>query len=459
MLEIRRSSGLFRLRTGPEIEKRVTFENTGPFQVPGVVAMRIDGCTDPSGLSPADGALMVIINASDDPRTLGYYPDETWNLHPVQAASADPVVRTARHDASGFFVPARTTAVFRRAAQTSCAPYPRELFVRGVNGDWSDNPDRRLVFLGGVDYSATFPVNAGAQQFKVADSNWTGDTNCGAPGGGLTARLGVPAALYCANDSGNIGLAAPVAGDYTFSLDATDTASPLLTVEKTPPTPLTLFVRGITGDWSANPARALTWDGTSRYQVVIDGLPANAGQQFKVADNDWGGSNNGATNCGAGASPTVTPGTPYALNCSNSSGNLEITFPTAGSWLFSVDATNPAAWQLTVEKTPVDVSLFLRGLQNDWSDGAQNLMRYVGAGEYRTSKILAAGADDFKIADSGWTAATNCGASTAVQIGTPLPLDCSSNSGNIGFTAPAPGSYVFSLKYGGAAPELTVSGP
>ncbi len=464
MLEIRRSSPLFRLRSGAEVEKRVSFENTGPFQVPGVIAMRIDGCADPSGLTPPEGALMVIFNASDDPRTLALYPDETWTLHPVQAASADATVQTAAHDADGFTVPARTTAVFRRAAQTSCAPYPRELFVRGVDGDWSANPARLLTFLGGSDYSATFPVNTGAQSFKVADANWVADTNCGGATAGVNVNLGDPVELLCSNDSQNLGLNAPVAGDYTFSLDASDTVNPLLTVEKTPPTPLSLYVRGITGDWSANPARQLAWDGTSKWQVVIDNLPANTAQGFKIADADWGGTSGGATNCGAGATNVVTVGTPFTLNCNNSSGDLSLTVATAGSYLFSVDASNPAALALTVEKTPFDLALYLRGLADDWSSDPPNRLSYTGGGVYRIAKILGAGADDFKIADADWGAsnngATNCGAATPVVIGTALPLDCSGPSPNINFTAPSAGTYVFSLAVPQAgAPELTVTGP
>ncbi len=468
MLEIRKSSPLFRLRTGNEVEKRVKFENTGPFQVPGVIAMRIDGCTDPSGLTPPEGALMVIFNASDDPRTLALYPSETWTLHPVLAASADATVRTASHNANGFTVPARTTAVFRRAAQVSCAPYPRELFVRGGFNDWG-NPTPtdayKLAFLGGVNYAVSSPIAAaGAYEFKIADANWTADTNCGAGAAGGNVRLGVPQTLECQGNSGNLAITAPAAGNYTFSLDASSTLNPVLTVERTPPTPLALFVRGITGDWSANPVRELAWDGVSKWQVVIDNLPANAAQDFKIADADWGGSNGGATNCGAGATATVTVGTPYTLNCDNNSGNLNMTLPAAGSYLFSVDAANPAALQLTVEKTPFDLALYLRGLNNDWSSDPPNRFSYTGGGVYRIAKTVAAGADDFKIADADWGSsnggATNCGASSAVAIGTPLPLDCSNNSANINFTAPSPGSYVFELTVpGSGTPSLLVTGP
>jgi len=407
---------------------------------------------------------MVIVNASDDSRTLGLYPDETWTLHPVLAASADPVVQTSTHSASGFFVPARTTAVFVRAEQTSCAPYARELFVRGGFNSWAADDAFKFAFLGGVDYAVTSPVTAGSYEFKVADENWIADTNCGAPegAGGLNVALGAPTPLICASNSQNLALTAPADGNYVFELDASDTAAPVLTVSTEPVFgDTTLYVRGGFTDWGTS--APFEWDAVDKYQVVIDGLTA-ASYEFKVADADWGGTNGGITNCGAGADGTVTPGVPYTLNCNNSSGNLSIAFPVAGSYLFSVDAANPASLLLTVEKTPFDLDLFIRGLAGDWSDGPRNAMRYVGGRVYRGTKFLSAGADDFKIADSDWGGttggATNCGASTPIEIGTPLALDCSDSSGNIGITVPTLGTYDFSLLVPeSGAPELTVSGP
>jgi alpha-1,6-glucosidase-like protein len=60
--------------------------------------------------------VVVLLNAAPNTQTL-VVPDlarRRLRLHPVQAASADPVVRTARfHRASGSFtVPGRTAAVF-----------------------------------------------------------------------------------------------------------------------------------------------------------------------------------------------------------------------------------------------------------------------------------------------------------------------------------------------------------
>jgi hypothetical protein len=62
------------------------------------------------------GLVVVLLNADPDTQTLEV-PElarRPLRLHPVQSASADPVVRTARfHRASGTFtVPGRTAAVF-----------------------------------------------------------------------------------------------------------------------------------------------------------------------------------------------------------------------------------------------------------------------------------------------------------------------------------------------------------
>jgi pullulanase len=467
LLAIRKSSPLFRLRDQSQIDQRVKFYNTGPFQIPGVVAMGIDGCTEP-GFEPSEGALMVVFNASDDPRTLNLFGGEAWTLHPVQAASSDPVVKTARHDAAGFFVPARTTAVFRRASQTSCAPYPRDMFVRGGFNDWG-NPtpteQYKLQFLGGKDYSVSAPIGtAGNYEFKIADAGWTASTNCGAGAAGDGVRLGIPLTLECRNDSGNLKLAAPTAGNYTFALNAADLAMPVLTVTKSAPTPLTLFVRGGFNDWGNGPAPTapLAWDGVSSYRTLIGGLSA-ATYEFKIADNGWGESTDGATNCGGATGGTsVTIGTPYTLTCANSSQNMGITFPSAGSYLFAINWANPAAPQLTVEQLPIEAAVFVRGIGGDWSDGAQNQMAYLGGGFYSLNKAVAATANDFKIASSDW-ATLDCGAGTAggtVTVGTPLALACGAGTGNLSVTPARAGTYTFTFKrIDASSGELTVTGP
>jgi pullulanase-type alpha-1,6-glucosidase len=113
MLQIRRSSALFRLPTEAEVSERLAFHNTGPGQVPGLIVMSLyDGYGD---VDLATEQIISLFNATDDPVVFPFASSgRAFELHPVQAASADPVVQTAYFDITGeaFHVPARTTAVF-----------------------------------------------------------------------------------------------------------------------------------------------------------------------------------------------------------------------------------------------------------------------------------------------------------------------------------------------------------
>jgi pullulanase-type alpha-1,6-glucosidase len=116
VLAIRRTSPLFRLRTEQDVKDRLRFYNTGPSQVPGVLAY---------GLSDATGAVdrlfsrvVVLLNADPASRsvTVGELVGQKLRLHPLHLLSADARVRTATFDrASGTFtVPGRTAVVFVR---------------------------------------------------------------------------------------------------------------------------------------------------------------------------------------------------------------------------------------------------------------------------------------------------------------------------------------------------------
>ncbi|GAB4574388.1 MAG: pullulanase-type alpha-1,6-glucosidase [Anaerolineae bacterium] len=115
ILQIRRSTPLFRLRTGAEVMARVQFHNTGPDQVPGLIVMSISDLTA-EDLDPAHELVVVVFNVTPEPitYTVSDLAGMGLVLHPVQAASVDPVVQGAAFDAASgtFSVPARTTAVF-----------------------------------------------------------------------------------------------------------------------------------------------------------------------------------------------------------------------------------------------------------------------------------------------------------------------------------------------------------
>ncbi|MFQ5601200.1 MAG: pullulanase-type alpha-1,6-glucosidase, partial [Candidatus Krumholzibacteriia bacterium] len=116
MLRIRKSSPLFRLRTAEDIQSCVRFHNTGPEQIPGLIVMSL---TDAAGVADLDPELECIVVLFNAHREGLCFEDHTlaplaFELHPVQQASADPVVRTSRFDlpTRTFCIPARTTAVF-----------------------------------------------------------------------------------------------------------------------------------------------------------------------------------------------------------------------------------------------------------------------------------------------------------------------------------------------------------
>jgi pullulanase-type alpha-1,6-glucosidase len=121
-LTIRRDEPLLRLRTAHDIESRLSFFNTGPDQVPGVIVMLLrdaggPGSGDLADLDPDSGGLLVVFNAS--PRRVNIAIEQlagtTWLLHPVQAEGVDADALRGAYvtGANGrVSVPALSTVVF-----------------------------------------------------------------------------------------------------------------------------------------------------------------------------------------------------------------------------------------------------------------------------------------------------------------------------------------------------------
>ncbi|WP_432921703.1 pullulanase-type alpha-1,6-glucosidase [Microbispora sp. CA-135349] len=113
-LRIRYSSPAFSLGSAAEIGRRVSFPPSG---APGVIVMRIDA----TGVDPVNTAIYVVFNATGTTAApaVAALKGARAALHPVQAASGDPVVRRASADpaAGTLTVPARTVAVFTQTHQ------------------------------------------------------------------------------------------------------------------------------------------------------------------------------------------------------------------------------------------------------------------------------------------------------------------------------------------------------
>ena len=135
LLEIRASSELFNLVTLEEVQEQLAFHATGPDGPLGVIAMSLTGGTD--GFTD----VLVVINAGVVEATVddASIAEGDWELHPVQQASFDEVVRTATAADGAFTVPAHTTAVFVQPEETE-PPAPEMPTDRRqcFHGGWRD---------------------------------------------------------------------------------------------------------------------------------------------------------------------------------------------------------------------------------------------------------------------------------------------------------------------------------
>ncbi|WP_346837495.1 pullulanase-type alpha-1,6-glucosidase [Microbulbifer sp. SAOS-129_SWC] len=113
-LAIRNSSPLFRLTDASAVGQHLSFLNTGPEQVPGLIAMQLQ---DESGnIDRRYQRVVVLFNGDDD--TVQFTSDALRGLHlqqhPLQRHSADTRLHDVQfdRDSGSFTLPGRTTAVF-----------------------------------------------------------------------------------------------------------------------------------------------------------------------------------------------------------------------------------------------------------------------------------------------------------------------------------------------------------
>ncbi|MER6060111.1 pullulanase-type alpha-1,6-glucosidase [Streptomyces sp. NPDC001792] len=108
LLRIRTTEKAFSLGTAGQVQDRLSFPLSGKDETPGVITMKL-------------GDLVVVFNATPErqEQKIGGLAGTSYRLHPVQASGADPVVKTSSYAAGSgtFSVPARTVAVFARAAE------------------------------------------------------------------------------------------------------------------------------------------------------------------------------------------------------------------------------------------------------------------------------------------------------------------------------------------------------
>jgi pullulanase len=113
LLKIRYSSGLFRMSTLGEIQQNLTFLNTGPNQIPGLIVMKLDANGGNYGMYKH---ILVVFNATAAQVNFTNISLQglTLHLHMVQKQSSDPATHQSSFNlkTGTATVPALTTAVF-----------------------------------------------------------------------------------------------------------------------------------------------------------------------------------------------------------------------------------------------------------------------------------------------------------------------------------------------------------
>jgi pullulanase-type alpha-1,6-glucosidase len=111
-LRVRASTPLLRLRTTDEVQRRLTFLNTGPEQDPTVVVGHLDGRDHAAG---GFREVLYALNVAPDARRieLPTQAGKRWTLHPALRAGVDTRAREARLGTDGrLTLPGRTAVVF-----------------------------------------------------------------------------------------------------------------------------------------------------------------------------------------------------------------------------------------------------------------------------------------------------------------------------------------------------------
>jgi len=207
--------------------------------------------------------------ALDSPTTLG---DNGDNLSMVIPESAKYKLTL---DASNPNSPILTIKLSLEAPV-----YPTTVYVRGTvnaNGGWNTNDP--LLFVGDSTYVTSISLTAGSYQFKLASEDWS-TVSIGA-GSVSDATVDAPLAL---DGSDNVGLTIAQDGVYTFSINATDAAAPIVTVslDVQPYAGTPIYLRGFDGEWGT--VNEFAYFGAGYYAIMMD---YTNNTDFKIASDDW----------------------------------------------------------------------------------------------------------------------------------------------------------------------------
>ena len=223
----------------------------------------------------------------------------------------------------------------------------RLVYLRGDMNDWETS--NQLVHQGNSLYSLTLRnLEPATYEFKIADSEYE-DVNLGFSNVTID-----PASAPLTNTSGNITLEVTETNDYSFTLDASNPADPVLLVEggEVPPYGAGV-VPFVAGDVHSD--TELTFVGNSRYEGLVLADPHQ--------DGNWG--NPGFMDFKVVADGTYYGGTFSALDteialADGGSPNLSIELNGMALYRMTLDATEPNSPTLTISQVDAVVVHYYR---------------------------------------------------------------------------------------------------
>jgi hypothetical protein len=138
-----------------------------------------------------------------------------------------------------------------------------------------------------------------------------------------------------------MSLNVPEKGAYRFELNASNTASPTLTVSPLGPLGVEVFLRGSMNDWSATDR--LRYAGENRYHLETKLAAGN--YEFKIGDATWN-----IVNIGAPEADQDTVSLDKAKNLARGKNpaNLKISLPAEGRYRLTLETENPDAPTLII---------------------------------------------------------------------------------------------------------------
>ncbi|WP_197057900.1 pullulanase-type alpha-1,6-glucosidase [Vibrio variabilis] len=293
MLKLRTSTPLMTLPSAQEILNRVDFRNTGKDQTPGLIVMTIDnGSTQSTDLDEKLDAVVVVINASPDNKTIGDFFDHQSKKIDLAgfelAQDANGIANGATFADGQFKVPSWSVAVFIQprgdvrglglpvSEKSDDLPPFKAVHVAGAFNGWSHIT--KATYANQGLYKARVGLSE-SSEYKFTAGNWDTAWGCGASG-----------ADNCVATFTELGM-------YELTLDASDPEKPVVLDAKLVESyeGRTWYIPGsISGGWAHDGAQMMVSGDNNTVTFETGELPSGETVEFKFTCGGWGECEHGA---------------------------------------------------------------------------------------------------------------------------------------------------------------------